>query len=89
MNQDSRPTYGVWFSKHEYSFQLLLLNVSASTIEVYRDTPALQFPASRKAEINEYVPRSGFHKYNFESLYAPMSSNASRDSFITIHRSPE
>jgi hypothetical protein len=66
-----------------------LLNVSASTVEVYHDIPALQFPASRKAESNESVPRSGIHKYKFQPLYAPTSSNAISNSFITIHRSSE
>ena len=75
--------------KTKDSFQLLLLNVSSSTVEVYHDNPALQFPASRKTENNESVPRSGIHKYKFEPLYAPMSSNAISNSFITTHRSPE
>jgi len=62
MYQDYRPTYGVWFSKHDDSFQLRLLIASASAVELYHDSPALQFPASRKAESNEHVPRSGIHK---------------------------
>jgi len=89
IRQDYRPTYGVWFSKHEDSFQLLLLNVSSSTVAIYHDTTALQFPASIKGESNQSVPRSGIHKYKFEPLYAPMPSSAISKTFIAIYRSSE